>query len=202
MGPPHSPAKRTAWGKEMPCSTVEGKPKQYAYGFPELCGGCIDADPLEIRLHFNKVRGEASPHRVAHFVRVTRWRFGSVCRRHTGDPLEIRLHFNKVRGEASPHRVAHFVRVTRWRFGSVCRRHTGDPLEIRLHFLRCKKLRLRRRGRRRPTRHRRVGTEFESPRSFPKKRKDTKVSFLFFGDPLEIRTPDPLLKRQLLYLLS
>ena len=161
MGPPHSPAKRTAWGKEMPCSTVEGKPKQYAYGFPELCGGCIDADPLEIRLHFNKVRGEASPHRVAHFVRVTRWRFGSVCRR-----------------------------------------HTGDPLEIRLHFLRCKKLRLRRRGRRRPTRHRRVGTEFESPRSFPKKRKDTKVSFLFFGDPLEIRTPDPLLKRQLLYLLS
>ena len=26
--------------------------------------------------------------------------------------------------------------------------------------------------------------------------------YLFFGDPLEIRTPDPLLKRQLLYRLS
>ena len=41
--------------------------------------------------------------------------------------------------------------------------------------------------------------ETENPNAAP---IGTKFGFDLFGDPLEIRTPDPLLKRQLLCLLS
>ena len=41
--------------------------------------------------------------------------------------------------------------------------------------------------------------ETENPNAVP---IGTKFGFDLFGDPLEIRTPDPLLKRQLLCLLS
>ena len=34
------------------------------------------------------------------------------------------------------------------------------------------------------------------------KKADTRLGICLFGDPSEIRTPDPLLKRQLLCLLS
>ena len=41
---------------------------------------------------------------------------------------------------------------------------------------------------------------FESP--LTSKKPDTHKGIRFFGDPSGIRTPDPLLKRQLLYRLS
>ena len=43
---------------------------------------------------------------------------------------------------------------------------------------------------------------FESPRGNKEKPRRGGRGFFFIGDPLETRTPDPLLKRQLLYRLS
>ena len=50
-----------------------------------------------------------------------------------------------------------------------------------------------------PNCHRQFGFYFRIPDG---KKADTRLSICFFGDPSGIRTPDPLLKRQLLCLLS
>ena len=75
----------------------------------------------------------------------------------------------------------------------------GDPLEIRLH-LRFAQIVV-------PLR--RVAAGGAHPHriyiiriSIDTKKRATRMGGSFFGDPLEIRTPDPLLKRQLLCQLS
>ena len=81
----------------------------------------------------------------------------------------------------------HFVIMTRWRL--VC-----------IFFALQRKLWFGRGPARPPTVHRTVGTDFRVSKG-SKKDRQQKLSVLF-GDPLETRTPDPLLKRQLLYRLS
>ena len=130
------------------------------------------------------------------WVTVTRRRFATLCLWHrvrshsrragNEEPSTGRFHlFFRISDGYAKIRIP-WVTVTRRRFAALCLWH-----RVRSHS--------RRAGNEEPSTGR-FHLFFRI--SYGRKKADTHLGICFFGDPPEIRTPDPLLKRQLLYRLS